>query len=256
MALTGSDLAILTARFGDARFGASRFGFIPCPEDVMGAGTAEPGEYIWKETHPPVTDWTLVNEDCACRDLCTLALSAISINFQPTVRDEDIIASFDLTGVLGLVDGIVRINWGDGRHDESAETPLVNGAFLFVGHYHEVGDYTMTITVTDERGCEVSATRPVSVVSFIDASFTFGEDDGVVTFDSTVTGGSGDYSYAWSMWSEHGGSEGSPAYTSTDADPTIVVLIPTTTGLAKLVVTDNVTMNVFTVGPQAWTYGV
>jgi hypothetical protein len=78
MALAKHDLALLSARFATARFGASRFGFIPCPEDVHGLGTDEPGEYVWKEepvaSQEEVTEWTLQQENCVCRDLCTLAL--------------------------------------------------------------------------------------------------------------------------------------------------------------------------------------
>ncbi len=57
MALSGTDIAILSARFGVARFGASRFGFVP--DDVEGESMDEPGEYIWKQDKPADTVWTL-----------------------------------------------------------------------------------------------------------------------------------------------------------------------------------------------------
>jgi hypothetical protein len=58
MALEGTDVAILTARAGCMRAGASRAGFTP--DDVEGAASDEPGEYVWKEQKPPTTTWTLV----------------------------------------------------------------------------------------------------------------------------------------------------------------------------------------------------
>jgi len=203
MPLRGNDLALLTARFGCFRFGASRFGFVPCPEDVEGLGAEEPGEYIWKEEFPPETAWTLVTEDCVCRNLCTLALGVITIN-GALVEDGVVTASVTLSGVLGEIEGIARINWGDGRHDESSEDPLVDGVIQFSGHYHVPGDYPITITVTDERGCEAVATTAVHVSAPSTLSVTYVMDpDQVVnstdaiTFTPTVTPGVGPYTYDW-----------------------------------------------------------
>lgn len=64
MGLEGTDIAILSARLDTARLGASRLGFYP--DDVEGAGTSEPGEYIWKEMFPPTTQWTLQTEGDIC----------------------------------------------------------------------------------------------------------------------------------------------------------------------------------------------
>jgi hypothetical protein len=264
MALADNDLAILSARFGVARFGASRFGFVPCPEDVEGLGHDEPGEYIWKEEHPPITEWTLVEEDCVCRNLCTLALGTITLDDPTPLEDVDVTASVTLSGVIGEVDGIARINWGDGRHDESVETPLVDGVLQFTGHYHVSGDYTITIEVTDERGCEASVTLPVTVgvLTPLDATFVIDIDGqgatggtgvpGVnMTLTPTVTGGSGNYSYAWTVWNENT-SEGSPLFTSTDEIP-IHTPVPTCcVGQATLTVTDTSTMLTFDVGPNNW----
>ena len=49
MALSGRDLAILSARFGVARFGASRFGFYP--DDVEGADNDEPAITVRPNLH-------------------------------------------------------------------------------------------------------------------------------------------------------------------------------------------------------------
>jgi PKD repeat protein len=64
MGISGTDLALVTARVGRARVGAFRVGFIPC--FVKGAGAVEPGEYGWDEIKPPTTTWTLVGGDCLC----------------------------------------------------------------------------------------------------------------------------------------------------------------------------------------------
>lgn len=64
MALEGTDIAILSSRLGVARLGASRLGFYP--DDVEGTGTSEPGEYVWKETFPPETQWYLQTEGPTC----------------------------------------------------------------------------------------------------------------------------------------------------------------------------------------------
>ena len=64
MAIEGTDIAILSSRVGVARLGASRLGFYP--DDVEGTGTSEPGEYVWKETFPPETQWYLQTEGPTC----------------------------------------------------------------------------------------------------------------------------------------------------------------------------------------------
>lgn len=261
--LQDNDLAILTARFGCARFGASRFGFVPCPEDVEGLGAEEPGEYIWKEEFPPETAWTLVTEDCVCRNLCTLALGVITID-DPIVEDALVTAAVTLSGVLGQVEGIARINWGDGRHDESPEALLVDGSFGFNGHYHVPGNYTITITITDERGCEATATLAVTVgaLTALDASFIIdidgqGATGGVgvaevnMTLTPTVTGGSGNYSYAWTVWNEYT-SEIAPDFTSTDEIPVFTPIPSCCVGQATLTVTDTSTMLTVDVGPNFW----
>lgn len=81
--------------------------------------------------------------------------------------------------------------------------------------------------------------------------------DGIMTFTADIVGGSGSYTYAWSAWTEFGGSEGSPAHTSTSESfvlNTVPIGFPITAGEVKVVVTDTVTATVTTLGPDPWTY--
>jgi hypothetical protein len=65
MAISSTDLALLSARLGVARLGASRLGFIPY--DVEGALSDEAGEYVWHEIVPPESNvWTLVCDSWIC----------------------------------------------------------------------------------------------------------------------------------------------------------------------------------------------
>lgn len=242
MGLQGTDLAILTARFGCARFGASRFGFIPCPEDVTGAGTVEPGEYIYRETKPPTTAWTLVNEDCVCRNLCTLALGTLTPSESPIYEDDSFDLTVSLTGVKGLVDGIARVAWGDTTHDEYRYEPLVDGTLTFSHAYNYAGSYTITVVVTDERGCDVTATLPVTaqLPSTLAVSFVMDPDPNLVsvdvatpiTFTPTVTPGVPPYTYDWDF--------GDGTAHSTDEIPIHTYSDPATGGTytAELTVTD------------------
>src|SRR4030042_1204175 len=65
MGISGTDLALTTARVGRMRVGAFRVGFVPSA--VKGPGAEEPGEYTWDEKKPPTTSWTLVCDNWICR---------------------------------------------------------------------------------------------------------------------------------------------------------------------------------------------
>lgn len=83
---------------------------------------------------------------------------------------------------------------------------------------------------------------------------------GLLTLTPTITGGSGNYSYAWSAWSEHGGSSGSPAFTDTDEIGLWTPLYAHSSGNgicsgeAALIVTDTVTALTLELGPEPWTW--
>ena len=94
-AISGTDLALTTARVGAARVGSFRVGFIPCA--VTGPGSPWFGEYIWDEVHPPTTQWTLQNEDCVCGQHPDAAF---------TMTGESVIPTGDITGVTYLDDEI------------------------------------------------------------------------------------------------------------------------------------------------------
>jgi hypothetical protein len=263
VALQSNDLALLTARFGVARFGASRFGFIPCPEDVEGAGNDEPGEYIWREVALPTTDWTLVAEDCVCRNLCTLQLATPVPSPTSIAVDSPVTVSTTLSGAIGLIDGIARINWGDGSHAQQDLSPFEDGAFEFTHTYYNSGNYTITVLVHDERGCEATTTLDVTVISMaVDFSFIVSENGpGLpgpgsswdIQCTPVVTGGSGNYSYAWSAWdSDHGGSEGAPDFTDTVEVFIFNSIYELAAGGVKVIVTDVDTLQVVETPVQAW----
>lgn len=268
MGIQGNDLALLTARFGCARFGASRFGFVPCPEDVRGADSDEPGEYIWREETPPSqevpTPWELVSEDCVCRNLCTLALADLAVSESPRAGVEFGFTA-NLSGVLGEVGGVVTVAWGDGQHDKTTETTLANGELSFTHTYREAGSYTITLKAHDERGCTVTGTLEVTAGALDPlagdfeavASGALDVDSGTLTLTPSITGGSGSYGYAWSAWTEYGGSEGSPAFTDTDEVGLWTPLYDIAasgicSGNAKLIVTDLETMEQLVIGPKSW----
>ena len=59
MTISGTDLALTTARVDCMRVGAFRVGFIPDFVDSEGV-------YRWVEQHPPTTQWTLLTEGPVC----------------------------------------------------------------------------------------------------------------------------------------------------------------------------------------------
>jgi len=188
------DLALTTARFGAGRFGASRFGFIPCPEDVLGADDpTDPGLYVWTEETPESqieeTVWTLENEDCACRSLCTLAIATMTTDPSPPNVGQTVTLTVPLSGVLGNISGVVRVHWGDGQHDTVEVEDLADGNLEYSHIYDTAGAKTITVDVTDERGCRTEKTLAVTVGTATQVYFTWiqNAESQTVTF-TAVTG--------------------------------------------------------------------
>ena len=147
MALEGRDLAILSARFGVMRFGAFRFGF--CPEDVEGAASDEPGEYIWKEDKPPVTAWTLQNPCSVCPTLCVAAftIDVASGNKPLTVTSTD-----NSTG------DITYWYWSFGDGGSSTEQNPVH-------IYASAGTFTARLWVSGPGGSDGPAEDTITVTT-------------------------------------------------------------------------------------------
>ncbi|MEK9723026.1 MAG: carboxypeptidase-like regulatory domain-containing protein, partial [Rhodospirillaceae bacterium] len=133
------------------------------------------------------------------------------------------------------------------------------------GEYYcaeDVGTATGTGVFTSPGTLVLNLTLSVCGLS---ASFTaissgaFGDQVGVLTLTPTVTNGSGDYSYLWTAWTEHGGTEEAPDFTSTDEIGIWTPLYEIAfsgicNGEAKLIVTDNATGASVISGPDAWTW--
>jgi len=202
VALQQHDLALLTARFGAARFGASRFGFIPCPEDVLGEGADEPGAYVWTEQTPESqivpTPWVLQNEDCSCRDLCTLAIATMTTNPSPPNVGQTVTLTVPLSGVLGNISGVVRVHWGDGQHDLVEVESLADGNLEYTHIYDAAGAKTISVDVTDERGCRVEKTLAVTVGTATQVYFTWNQPtEGTTVTCTAVTGSLNVLTFDW-----------------------------------------------------------
>jgi len=129
----------------------------------------------------------------------------------------------------------------------------------------DVGLRIVTLTITDSRGCEVTAVLEMLIIEAPDldplsADFTIDIDgqgsSGTseaqalgMTLTPTVLGGSGSVTYAWTVWNEND----NPVYVSTDPIPYFPPDTPNScVGQVTLVVTDTVTLEEVTVGPYSW----
>ncbi len=146
MPLRSTDLAILSCPFGVARFGASRFGF--CPDDVEGAGTDEPGEYVWKEDKPPETCWTLVSLFSFCGEGPTASFTID--NDTPNQNDP---VQFTDTSTPDVLITSWLWDFGDGNTSQEQNPSHI---------YETAAIFTVTLTVFGIRGC-AEATDTVDV---------------------------------------------------------------------------------------------
>jgi len=155
-AISGTDLALTTARVGAARVGSFRVGFIPCA--VTGAGSPWFGEYIWDEVTPPTTQWTLQNEDCVCgqrpeagfsmEDVSPPSTLAVTFVMDPDPNGESVDSTTAITFTPTVTPGVApyTYDWdfGDGSAHSTDEIPVHTYSDPAIG-----GDYTATLIVTD-----------------------------------------------------------------------------------------------------------
>jgi PKD repeat protein len=131
--ISGTDLALTTARVGVARVGAFRVGFIP---DFV----KPTGEYGWDEVKPPTTQWTLITEDCVCGKRPVAAFTDV-----PDPSDENFEVDFtDLS-----TGNITYWHWDFGDGAESYEQ---NPAHT----YTTAGTYTVTLSVSGPNGMDTA----------------------------------------------------------------------------------------------------
>ena len=151
-AISGTDLALTTARVGAARVGSFRVGFIPCA--TTGPGSPWFGEYIWDELKPPTTQWTLLTEDCVCGQHPEASFSNVLCNAVGPV------AFTDTSTPIGEITSWYW-DFGDGG-TSTDQNPT---------HVYAAGFFTVTLYVSGEKGTG-SATGYVSVMSALVASAT------------------------------------------------------------------------------------
>lgn len=60
-ALSGNQLAYMTARFGAFRFGSARFGFKPAQTEGATAGSSG-GYYQWRRVYPTSSSWSQLDD--------------------------------------------------------------------------------------------------------------------------------------------------------------------------------------------------
>ena len=178
-AISGTDLALTTARVGAARVGSFRVGFIPCA--TTGPGSPWFGEYIWDELKPPTTQWTLLTEDCVCGQHPEASFSNVLCNAVGPV------AFTDTSTPIGEITSWYW-DFGDGG-TSTDQNPT---------HVYAAGFFTVTLYVSGEKGTG-SATGYVSVMSALVASADPSPvDQGAdVTFDAGFSGGLAPYTYLW-----------------------------------------------------------
>jgi len=180
-AISGTDLALTTARVGAARVGSFRVGFIPCA--TTGPGSPWFGEYIWDELKPPTTQWTLLTEDCVCGQHPEASFSNVLCNAVGPV------AFTDTSTPTGEITSWYW-DFGDGG-TSTDQNPT---------HTYAAGFFTVTLYVSGDKGTG-SATGYVSVMSALVATAvpnptSVGQD---VTFTPTFTGGLAPYTYKWAF---------------------------------------------------------
>lgn len=159
MALSSTDLAILSARFGVARFGASRFGF--CPDDVEGSGTDEPGEYVWKEKKLTETTWTLQGqcEGNVCGWKPRASFTAAPSSGAPPL-------AVDFTDTSTPTNDIDSWAWDFGDGNTSTEQ---NPSHTF----STAAVYTVTLTVTNSKGSSTTTGTVTAILPSISGTVTY-----------------------------------------------------------------------------------
>ncbi|MFZ1022754.1 MAG: kelch repeat-containing protein, partial [Thermoplasmata archaeon] len=148
-------------------------------------------------------------------DMWVLDSVGASVAALPTTGEAPLTVAFTGTAHHGYGTYSYGWNFGDGTTSNLASPSHV---------FNFVGNYTVTLTVTDALGASGSATTVVTITPTpqvpalsvaVSASPTTGETPVVVSFTTAVTGGSGNFTYAWVFGDGNLSEIASPAHNYT-----------------------------------------
>ncbi|QSX33573.1 immune inhibitor A [Shewanella avicenniae] len=109
-------------------------------------------------------------------------------------------------------------NFGDGSASTAAAPTHT---------YQYAGSYTVSLTVTDSDGATISATRTVTIASFLNVNFTSAANGLAVQFTNTTTSNLQGLSYAWDFGDGSSSSAVSPSHSYAAAGSYTVTLTVT-----------------------------
>jgi len=118
----------------------------------------------------------------------------------------------------GFGDFVYRWNFGDGSDVEESATSTASHT------YEQAGEYTITLTVSDETSQTFTVTETITVVKNLAITFTKATNNLIVIFTATPTGGDGNYTYSWDFGDGSSSTEKNPTHTYGSAGSYTVVL--------------------------------
>ncbi len=145
---------------------------------------------------------------------------------------------------IGTGNATATWNFGDGSAESNDWEPTHT--------YATSDDFTVTLTLTIEAdGSTDFISETVTIAEALTASYTAAEDNGVVSFTSSTSGGESAYSYSWNFGDGDTSTEESPTHTYTVSGDYSVTL--TVTSADNQTATDAQTVTVYILPVAAYT---